>query len=303
MGIPETGCPFYLGEHIGVECTPSLTSDKNPAAALRGKIAVRQQWIRIVKLSTILLALAAPFVAHKAVAEGPCEEIKRACLNAGFVQGGVKAGNGLWLDCIDPIMQGTAQRHKASKPLPQVDPKLVTACKAQDPTFGQPKAPSDTGAQPAPVNPPTPAPAVQNVAPASSGKHPNIVFILTDDLAMNLLPYMPHVLKMQKDGVTFANYFVTDSLCCPSRSSIFTGRYPHSTGIFKNQGEDGGYIAFVDRGLDARHSLLLSGGRLSHGDDGQVPERLFACASRRSSWLDNMGRRWEWLRRVSLQPQ
>jgi arylsulfatase A-like enzyme len=65
---------------------------------------------------------------------------------------------------------------------------------------------------------------------------------------VNLLQFMPHVLEMQKNGVTFSNYFVTDSLCCPSRSSIFTGRYPHNTGIFRNQGEDGGYIAFRDRG-------------------------------------------------------
>ena len=54
--------------------------------------------------------------------------------------------------------------------------------------------------------------------------------------------------QMQKDGVTFANYFVTDSLCCPSRSSIFTGRYPHNTGIFRNVGPDGGYLAFLNRG-------------------------------------------------------
>ena len=53
---------------------------------------------------------------------------------------------------------------------------------------------------------------------------------------------------MQREGVTFANYFVTDSLCCPSRASIFTGRYPHNTGIFRNTGHDGGYVAFRDRG-------------------------------------------------------
>ncbi len=77
---------------------------------------------------------------------------------------------------------------------------------------------------------------------------PNIIFVLTDDLALNLVQYMPHVLKMQKDGITFSNYFVTDSLCCPSRSSIFTGRFPHDTGVFKNKGKDGGYLVFRDRG-------------------------------------------------------
>src|SRR5262245_33313709 len=68
----------------------------------------------------------------------------------------------------------------------------------------------------------------------------NIVFILTDDLTWNLVQYMPHVLQMQQEGVTFAHYFVTDSLCCPSRASIFTGRYPHNTGIYLNDGPDGG---------------------------------------------------------------
>ena len=74
------------------------------------------------------------------------------------------------------------------------------------------------------------------------------MFVLTDDLSWNLVRYMPHVLEMQKQGVTFINYFVTDSLCCPSRASIFTGRYPHNTGIFRNVGNDGGYLKFRFRG-------------------------------------------------------
>ena len=95
---------------------------------------------------------------------------------------------------------------------------------------------------------------------ATNGKRPNIVFILTDDLSWNLVQYMPHVVKMQKAGVTFVNYFVTDSLCCPSRSSIFTGRYPHNTGIFRNIGDDGGYIAFHNRGHEqATFASALSG--------------------------------------------
>ncbi|HXX39971.1 MAG TPA: sulfatase [bacterium] len=79
-------------------------------------------------------------------------------------------------------------------------------------------------------------------------KRPNIVFILTDDLSMDLVQYMPQVRKMQQEGVTFTNYFVTDSLCCPSRASIFTGRFPHNTGVFKNTGADGGYRVFEARG-------------------------------------------------------
>ncbi|HST85961.1 MAG TPA: sulfatase [Kineosporiaceae bacterium] len=73
---------------------------------------------------------------------------------------------------------------------------------------------------------------------------PNIVFVLADDESLNLLKYMPQVQKMQQTGTTFSNYFVTDSLCCPSRTSIFTGRYPHNTGIYSNHLPDGGYNLF-----------------------------------------------------------
>jgi len=79
---------------------------------------------------------------------------------------------------------------------------------------------------------------------------PNIVFVLTDDLTSDLLPYMPNVQRLAASGTSFSNYFVTDSLCCPSRASILTGMYPHDTGIFRNTGPDGGFIAFHDFGLE-----------------------------------------------------
>ncbi len=78
--------------------------------------------------------------------------------------------------------------------------------------------------------------------------HPNIVFVLTDDLAWNLVRYMPHVLRMQREGETFTNYYVTDSLCCPSRASILTGRFPHDTHVFDNSAPEGGYSVFHERG-------------------------------------------------------
>ena len=59
---------------------------------------------------------------------------------------------------------------------------------------------------------------------------------------------MPHVEQLQAQGTTFTNYIVTDSLCCPSRASTFTGSYPHDTGIFTNSGPDGGFALFHERG-------------------------------------------------------
>ncbi|NKI40882.1 sulfatase family protein [Streptomyces physcomitrii] len=76
----------------------------------------------------------------------------------------------------------------------------------------------------------------------------NIVFVLTDDLSEDLVEYMPHVEEMRKQGLSFADYTVTDSLCCPSRSSIYTGKYPHNTGVFTNTPPDGGFDVFHEKG-------------------------------------------------------
>ncbi|MDQ3113355.1 MAG: sulfatase [Actinomycetota bacterium] len=75
---------------------------------------------------------------------------------------------------------------------------------------------------------------------------PNIVLILTDDVSMNLVAYMSEVRDMQEHGIDFTNSFVTSPLCCPSRGTILTGKYPHSTGIETNHWPNGGFGQFVD---------------------------------------------------------
>jgi arylsulfatase A-like enzyme len=77
---------------------------------------------------------------------------------------------------------------------------------------------------------------------------PNIVFVLTDDLSWNLLPYMPEVRRMQREGMTFRQFMVADSLCCSSRAAIFTGEFPHNTGVLGNVPPVGGYQAFRAHG-------------------------------------------------------
>ena len=100
----------------------------------------------------------------------------------------------------------------------------------------------------------TPLPVVKPPAPADG--RPNIVFILTDDLATNLVRYMPHVRALAASGVSMRNYFVVDSLCCPSRAAIFTGLYPHDDGVYTNGGSDGGYATY-NRFGDPNKSFAL----------------------------------------------
>lgn len=84
--------------------------------------------------------------------------------------------------------------------------------------------------------------------PAAPVTHPNFVLVLTDDLSRDLVRAMPHVRAMMARGMSLRRHIVTDSLCCPSRSSIFTGRFPHDTGVFDNTPPDGGFAAFNAHG-------------------------------------------------------
>ena len=72
------------------------------------------------------------------------------------------------------------------------------------------------------------------------------MFILTDDLSWNLISEQltPHIMQLEHDGETFNHYFVADSLCCPSRSTIFTGLFPHDTRVTTNTPPTGGFTKF-----------------------------------------------------------
>src|SRR5215213_7673918 len=85
-------------------------------------------------------------------------------------------------------------------------------------------------------------------------KPPNIVFILTDDLAAgdlnpNALKHMPNLRALMEEGTTFDNSFVTNALCCPSRATILRGQYTHNHQILSNEVPLGGFEKFRYLGL------------------------------------------------------
>jgi arylsulfatase A-like enzyme len=74
------------------------------------------------------------------------------------------------------------------------------------------------------------------IGAAPAPLRPNIVLIIADDLAWDDLgafghPTLrtPHIDRLAREGTRFNRAFVTASSCSPSRSSLITGRYPHST--------------------------------------------------------------------------
>src|SRR3954451_9137299 len=71
---------------------------------------------------------------------------------------------------------------------------------------------------------------------AEGPKRPNVVLIIADDMAWddcgafgNPKVGTPHIDRLARGGMRFDRAFVTASSCSPSRSSLITGRYPHST--------------------------------------------------------------------------
>src|SRR6187551_1658054 len=62
---------------------------------------------------------------------------------------------------------------------------------------------------------------------------PNIVLILTDDQRWDTLWAMPNLQsELVAHGASFADNFVVNSTCCPSRTTGLTGEYSHTTGVW-----------------------------------------------------------------------
>jgi arylsulfatase A-like enzyme len=92
--------------------------------------------------------------------------------------------------------------------------------------------------------PATPPPTPSRTDPPD---RPDVVIILTDDQRWDTMREMPGVRQaLGVQGTTFRNAFVANPLCCPSRASILTGRYSHSTGVWTNSPRDRGLGAFDD---------------------------------------------------------
>ena len=78
--------------------------------------------------------------------------------------------------------------------------------------------------------------------PRTNRRRPNILFVLADDLDLAELRALPHVHALVGTaGTTFDQYLVSNSLCCPSRTTTLRGQYAHNTGVWTNGGDNGGF--------------------------------------------------------------
>ncbi len=72
----------------------------------------------------------------------------------------------------------------------------------------------------------------------SMSDRPNILLMISHDLGTHIGPYgfesasTPALNRFAEEGITLDRHFVTSPGCSQSRSSLMTGRYPHSNGQF-----------------------------------------------------------------------
>lgn len=73
-------------------------------------------------------------------------------------------------------------------------------------------------------------------------EQPNILFVLSDDHAVNAIGCYnkrlsdevrtPNIDQLAAEGMLFTQTFCTNSICSPSRATIITGKYSHKNGIY-----------------------------------------------------------------------
>jgi len=80
---------------------------------------------------------------------------------------------------------------------------------------------------------------INSAAFAASPPHPNVLFILADDLGYmdvganntNTFYETPNINSLAKGGMRFTSGYAACPVCSPTRASILTGKYPPRTGI------------------------------------------------------------------------
>jgi arylsulfatase A-like enzyme len=71
--------------------------------------------------------------------------------------------------------------------------------------------------------------------------NPNIILFITDQQRADTINALgaswmitPNLDRLVKEGTSFTKCYTTSPVCVASRASLFTGYYPHSTGVFTN---------------------------------------------------------------------
>ena len=99
------------------------------------------------------------------------------------------------------------------------------------------------------------------------GKQPNILFVFTDDHALQAIGAYgskinetPHLDRIAREGAVFHHSFCANSICGPSRACILTGKHSHVNGFLRNGNRfDGDQMTFPKLMRQAGYQTALIG--------------------------------------------
>lgn len=99
-------------------------------------------------------------------------------------------------------------------------------------------------------------PSPENSAHDPGEHRPNVLIILTDDqTSRGTMSAMRETRRIfGEGGVRFINAVATTPVCCPARSSIFSGRYVHNHGVISNRS-----ARMLDHTMTMQHELQEGG--------------------------------------------
>jgi len=90
------------------------------------------------------------------------------------------------------------------------------------------------------------APPARSAVPG----RPDIILVVTDDQRAGTLGWLPTLNNyFVGHGIRFSRAMVPTSLCCPSRASLLTGEYSHTTRVWSNHA---GWRRFREAGMESK---------------------------------------------------
>jgi len=128
----------------------------------------------------------------------------------------------------------------------------------------------------------------------------NVLLFITDQQRWDALGYTgrtpcrtPNLDRLARDGVAFDRCLTPDPICSPARAALFTGRYPHNTGVLHNNLLPLERPTMLDVFHNAGYDVAYSGKwHLGRG-------RAHAAIAR---WAGERGREYrEWLAKHSIE--
>ncbi len=118
------------------------------------------------------------------------------------------------------------------------------------------------------------APAVKTDSKTAGGKKYNVLFIMSDDMRPELdfygnpLVHSPNLAALAKAGVMFERGYCQFPLCCPSRSSMLTGRHVTHSGVMGNRtwfGDVHPELVSLPKYFKQNGYITMHSGKIFHG--------------------------------------